>query len=282
MDWRRAATPWSSWACPWAASLSVWLAEHHPEIAAHRRGQPAARAARRRHLGFVQAMIDGGDEVAPGIGSDIALEGVVESAYPELPLRAALSLFAGAAEVEAELESVTCPVLLFTSPQDHVVDPVSSRALVATGQGPGRAGHPRAQLPRGHAGLRQGRDRGAHGGVRSTGVLPPRRRERRGRRPGTLQPGGRHARGQPGPARPERRRGRALHRAAAHRARRTRPTWPRSTCPTCGPRRTRSRCENVLRPDEPRPSLDRDEVLAVAPGGGGPPVPGAAHRGEAP
>ena len=42
--------------------------------------------------------------MAPGIGSDIAKEGVTESAYPGLPLRAALSLFAAAAEVAADLD----------------------------------------------------------------------------------------------------------------------------------------------------------------------------------
>ena len=64
------------------------------------------------------------------------MEGAVESAYPGLPLRAVLSLFAAAAEVEAELESVTCPVLVFTSLQDHVVDPRSSELLVARAKGP--------------------------------------------------------------------------------------------------------------------------------------------------
>ena len=81
-------------------------------------------------------MVEGGDEVAPGIGSDIAMEGAVESAYPGLPLRAALSLFEGVAEVEALLESVICPVLLFTSSQDHVVDPKSSDVLASRAKGP--------------------------------------------------------------------------------------------------------------------------------------------------
>jgi carboxylesterase len=85
---------------------------------------------------FIQAMIDAGDEVAPGIGSDIAQEGSVESAYPGLPLEAALSLFEGVAEVEALLGSVTCPMLLFTSTQDHVVDPASSEVLKAGVKGP--------------------------------------------------------------------------------------------------------------------------------------------------
>jgi carboxylesterase len=64
------------------------------------------------------------------------MEGAVESAYPELPLRAALSLFAGAAEVESGLGSVICPVLVFTSTQDHVVDPRSSTLLVECAKGP--------------------------------------------------------------------------------------------------------------------------------------------------
>jgi carboxylesterase len=64
------------------------------------------------------------------------MEGAVESAYPGLPLRATLSLFAAAAEVEKALDQVTCPVLLFTSPQDHVVDTVSSQKLVERAKGP--------------------------------------------------------------------------------------------------------------------------------------------------
>ena len=85
-------------------TLSVWLAEHHPEIAALALVNPLLSPPDADTIGFVQAMVDGGDEVAPGIGSDIAMEGAVEAAYPGLPLRAALSLFAAAAAVEAELE----------------------------------------------------------------------------------------------------------------------------------------------------------------------------------
>ena len=117
-------------------TLSVWLAERHPEIAALAVVNPLVSPPDADSVGFIQAMIDNGDEVAPGIGSDIAMEGAVESAYPGLPLRAALSLFAAAAEVEASLESVTCPVLVFTSVQDHVVDPASSDVLAARVKGP--------------------------------------------------------------------------------------------------------------------------------------------------
>jgi carboxylesterase len=117
-------------------SLAVWLAEHHPEVAALSVVNPLVTPPDTATAGFIEAMIEGGDETAPGIGSDIAMEGSVESAYPELPLRAALSLFEGVEEVEAKLGSVTCPVLVFTSKQDHVVDPGSSDVLVERVKGP--------------------------------------------------------------------------------------------------------------------------------------------------
>ena len=116
--------------------LSVWLAEHHPEIAAIAVVNPLVAPPDGGTIALVESMIESDEEVAPGIGSDIAMEGAVESAYPGLPLRAALSLFAAAAEVGRDLESVSCPVLVFTSLQDHVVDPVSSEVLVARAKGP--------------------------------------------------------------------------------------------------------------------------------------------------
>jgi carboxylesterase len=117
-------------------TLSVWLAERHPEIAALVLVNPLIVPPDADTLAFIAALVDGGDELAPGVGSDIALEGTVESAYAELPLRAAQSLFAGAAAVEADLSSVICPVLLFNSPQDHVVPPVSSDRLAEAVKGP--------------------------------------------------------------------------------------------------------------------------------------------------
>jgi len=116
--------------------LGVWLAQRHPEIAAIAVVNPLIAPPDADTLALVESMIENGDEVAPGIGSDIAMEGAVESAYPGLPLRAALSLFAAASEVEADLESVICPVLVFTSVQDHVVDPKSSDVLAARAKGP--------------------------------------------------------------------------------------------------------------------------------------------------
>jgi carboxylesterase len=117
-------------------TLCVWLAEHHPEITALVLVNPLIEPPDADTVAFIGSLIDGGDELAPGVGSDIALEGVAESAYPELPLRAAQSLFGAAHEIVAGLGSVTCPILLFSSTQDHVVPPVSGDRLVEGVKGP--------------------------------------------------------------------------------------------------------------------------------------------------
>jgi carboxylesterase len=117
-------------------TLSVWLAEHHPEITALVLVNPLIEPPDADTVAFIGSLIDGGDELAPGVGSDIALEGAAESAYPELPLRAAQSLFGAAHEISAGLGSVTCPILLFSSPQDHVVPPISGDRLVEGVKGP--------------------------------------------------------------------------------------------------------------------------------------------------
>ena len=117
------------------ATLAVWLAEHHPDVAALSIVNPLVTPPDAATTELLESMVEGGEQVAPGIGSDIAMEGVAESAYPELPLEAALSLFEGVAEVEALLDSVSCPLLIFTSTQDHVVDPKSSDVLASRVKG---------------------------------------------------------------------------------------------------------------------------------------------------
>jgi carboxylesterase len=117
-------------------TLSLWLAERHPEVAALVLVNPLVVPPDADTVAFIDTLIDGGDELAPGVGSDIAREGSEESAYPELPLRAARSLFGAAEEISAALGSVACPILLFSSTQDHVVAPVSGDRLVEGVKGP--------------------------------------------------------------------------------------------------------------------------------------------------
>ncbi len=65
----------------------------------------------------------------PGIASDIKRPGVAEIAYDRVPLRALDSLRDLWRTVRADLQQVTCPVVVFRSAVDHVV-PASSAQLV--------------------------------------------------------------------------------------------------------------------------------------------------------
>jgi carboxylesterase len=117
-------------------TLTVWLATRHPEIAGIVPINPATTTQPDEVLDMVRGMLEEGTTVLPGIGSDIAKEGVVETAYPETPLAPLLSLQDAIAAMQADLPRITCPVLLMTSPQDHVVDPASSDHLAASVSGP--------------------------------------------------------------------------------------------------------------------------------------------------
>ena len=67
----------------------------------------------------------------PGIANDIKKPGVEEHGYTRTPLRAADSMFQGYKALRADLGRVTCPVLIFRSTVDHVVDPSSARIIRA-------------------------------------------------------------------------------------------------------------------------------------------------------
>ncbi len=66
----------------------------------------------------------------PGIANDIKKPGVTELAYPKIPLKAAYSLQQAWPLVTRDLPRITCPVLVYRSETDHVVEPVSGRALL--------------------------------------------------------------------------------------------------------------------------------------------------------
>jgi carboxylesterase len=65
------------------------------------------------------------------IASDIKKPGTTELAYDRLPTRAALALRRLWALVRVDLGRVRAPLLVFRSTVDHVVEPVSGRALLA-------------------------------------------------------------------------------------------------------------------------------------------------------
>ncbi|WP_030812881.1 alpha/beta hydrolase [Streptomyces sp. NRRL S-337] len=66
-----------------------------------------------------------------GVSNDIAKPGAEELAYARVPLHAAYSLRRFFQLVDSELPSVTQPLLVMTSPQDHIVPPVDSERILA-------------------------------------------------------------------------------------------------------------------------------------------------------
>ena len=117
-------------------TLTVWLAARHPEVAGIVCINPAVAAREPEVKEMVTLMLGAGETVSPGIGSDIADPDARESAYEGTPLSCALSLFEALDDLQPLLPAVTCPLLLLTSPEDHVVEPASSDHLAASVSGP--------------------------------------------------------------------------------------------------------------------------------------------------
>ena len=113
-------------------TLACWLAENHPEVRAVALVNPFVDPPAESFREVMRAMLDSGSELAPGVASDIAKEGSVELAYEYTPLSAALSMFEGIDDVAANLAKISCPVLLLSSREDHVV-PTSSGVVVMEG-----------------------------------------------------------------------------------------------------------------------------------------------------
>ena len=118
------------------ATLTAWLAGSHPEIAGIVCINPAVSPREPEVKEMVTLMLAAGETVSPGIGSDIADPDAHESAYDGTPLACALSLFEALDELQPALGAITCPLLLLTSTEDHVVEPASSDHLAASVSGP--------------------------------------------------------------------------------------------------------------------------------------------------
>jgi len=84
----------------------------------------------------IRGLVAEGVATIPAIGGDIAKENTEELAYAATPVKALMSFIERCQTLGDQLGGVTCPVLLFTSAEDHVVDPVSSDALAAGVSGP--------------------------------------------------------------------------------------------------------------------------------------------------
>lgn len=115
-------------------SLALHVALAHPdEVAGLVLVNPATQTQDADVVAMLDELLADGMAVVPGIGSDIAKEGVVEVAYEGTPLAPLLSLnHDGWATIEHRYGDLTMPLLLFTSHQDHVVEPKQSVHLAAT------------------------------------------------------------------------------------------------------------------------------------------------------
>jgi carboxylesterase len=116
-------------------SLTAWLASRHPEIPGIVCVNPALSVPAEM-VAALDEVLAGGTDRIPAIGGDVADPAGREKAYDATPLAPLLSLAAAAAELGDDLGKITCPVLLMTSPQDHVVDPVNSDLLADGVSGP--------------------------------------------------------------------------------------------------------------------------------------------------
>lgn len=84
----------------------------------------------------IEQMLEGGMEVMDSIGGDIADPDADEASYDQTPLRPLLSMIEAGGPVRAALGDITCPVLIITSRQDHVVNPGDSDVIAEAVTGP--------------------------------------------------------------------------------------------------------------------------------------------------
>jgi carboxylesterase len=155
-DWRdMAATDWRDWAreaiealeqlrrtshvqvivgLSMGATLALHLAAARDDLAGLVLVNPAlhTRDPRLKALGILKWVLPS----VPGVGNDIARPGGDEQAYDRVPLRAVASLLDLQRTVRARLRDVSCPCLVMTSRQDHVVDPSDSTLVVQQVHGP--------------------------------------------------------------------------------------------------------------------------------------------------
>ena len=113
-------------------TLTLWLAAVHPETAGVVCINPATQPLPEEAIASIRGMLDGGTEIIPGIGSDIADPEAKENSYSGTPVRPLLSFIDdGLRPLVRRYSDIKVPLLLFTSTQDHVVSPSDSDKLMA-------------------------------------------------------------------------------------------------------------------------------------------------------
>ncbi len=118
-------------------TLTLRLGANHPDVAGLVCINPATQPMAAEVITMLQGMVDSGTTIIPGIGSDIADPDQHEAAYDSVPVPSLLSfMHEGLTPLAAEYPNLTAPLLLFSSPNDHVVEPVQGDFLAAHYGGP--------------------------------------------------------------------------------------------------------------------------------------------------
>lgn len=115
------------------ATLGLWTALERPDVAGIVCINPATRGRDDDTMAMIDDFLDDGMLVVPGEGSDIADPEASDISYSGTPLRPLRSLVHdGLARITDRFGELTMPLRLFTSRQDHVVEPADSEHLAAT------------------------------------------------------------------------------------------------------------------------------------------------------
>ncbi len=118
-------------------ALTLRMGANHPDIAGLVCVNPAAQPQSSDVVDFLKALIADGNELMPGIGSDIADPDAKEVTYDSTSLSATLSIVVdGLGPLGDDYPSMRIPLLLMNSPQDHVVEPAQGDYLAEHYGGP--------------------------------------------------------------------------------------------------------------------------------------------------
>lgn len=117
-------------------TLATWLAARHPEVVALVAVNAAVEPPGSALVEMGRQLQAEGIEVMDGIGSDIAKPGTSELAYTGTPVAPLMSLGEAIDELAPLIPGVRCPALVFTSANDHVVQPTAGEYLASHLGGP--------------------------------------------------------------------------------------------------------------------------------------------------
>ena len=118
-------------------SLAASLAADHPDVAGMVVVNPYIDPPASSFQDILRGLLSEGETVIPShLGSDIADGEAREVGYSGTPIAPLLSLCEGLDRLFPRLPDITCPLLVMTSVDDHVVPPVSSDVLAENVSGP--------------------------------------------------------------------------------------------------------------------------------------------------